>query len=88
MDDFSKMALALTSAQLAKDTAVEEHGVGMKGAGGGRGRGGRRGGGTSRVRAGRVLVLVVLNVDAVLLQHGGVGTIAVVVVVVALGALA
>ena len=28
MDDFSKMALALTSAQLAKDTAVEEHGVG------------------------------------------------------------
>ena len=40
------------------------------------------------MRAGRVLVLVVLNVDVVLLQHGGVGTIAVVVVVVALGALA
>jgi hypothetical protein len=28
MDDFSKMALALTSAQMAKDAAVEEHGVG------------------------------------------------------------
>ena len=28
IDDFSKMALALTSAQMAKDEAIKEHGVG------------------------------------------------------------
>lgn len=28
VDDFSKMALALTSAQLAKDTAISDHGIG------------------------------------------------------------
>jgi hypothetical protein len=28
VNDFSKMALALTSAQMAKDEAVSEHGLG------------------------------------------------------------